>query len=465
MSAETIAALSGRLDRREISPVELARNRLDRIERLDPGLNAFLTITPDRALADARAAEARMMKGERRGPLDGIPIAHKDIVNTAGIPTTANSRLLLDHVPATDATVARRLAEAGTVMLGKLATHEFALGGPSEDMPWAPPRNPWNTKRYAGGSSSGTAVAIAAGMICGGTGTDTGGSIRVPAALCGIAGIKPTFGRVSRAGVQPLSYSMDHVGPMAATVQDCAILLNTFAGHDAADPASLNAPVPDFAAGLELGLLGLRVGVITNFHETDAKVSAPVDDAFRHAVAVMAELGATVTDVTLPPLQDFSAAGWIIQLVEAHALHQPWLRTRYHEYGLPVREKLAAAGLLSGADYVQAQRRRRELCDEVGAAMEGLDLLVTIGQPTEAAPFAEVPRWPFLVAPSFTIPFDVTGQPVIAIPSGIGPNGLPLSMQIAGRALDEATVLRAAHAVECALFPHGPPRPVMAHRR
>ena len=242
----TIAEAARRIAAKKLSPVELAKTHLDRIRRLDPQLNAFLLVTEERALADAKAAEARQMSGALRGRLDGIPIAHKDIYNTAGIRTTAHSKLLEHNVPTRDAHTVKKWADAGTVMLGKLSTHEFAFGGPSFDLPWPPARNPWNREHFTAGSSSGTGAAVAAGLILGGTGSDTGGSIRGPAALCGIAGIKPTYGLSSRAGILPLAFTLDHAGPMAWTAEDCALLLQGMAGHDPEDPASVDRPVPGF---------------------------------------------------------------------------------------------------------------------------------------------------------------------------------------------------------------------------
>ena len=244
----TIAEAASLIAQRKLSPVELTRACLDRIQKLDGTLHAFLHLDPDRALAQAREAEAALMKGAPRGPLHGIPIGLKDIYNTKDMPTTAHSRQLMGNVPAEDATCARRLAAAGTVLLGKLATHEFAFGGPSFDLPWPPARNPWNPDHFTGGSSSGTGAAVAAGLVLGGMGSDTGGSIRLPAALCGVAGIKPTYGLVPRTGILPLAFSLDHAGPMAWTVEDCALLLQAVAGHDPQDPASADRPVADFSA-------------------------------------------------------------------------------------------------------------------------------------------------------------------------------------------------------------------------
>lgn len=446
----TIAEAASLIASRALSPVELTRSCLDRIATLDGKLHSFLLPTPERAMADARAAEARIMHGESLGRLDGIPIGHKDIYNTARIRTTAHSRLLEHNIPAEDATAARRLASAGTVMLGKLATHEFAMGGPSFDLPWPPVRNPWNTAHFTGGSSSGTAAAVVAGLILGGTGSDTGGSIRGPSTLCGLSGIKPTYGLVSRAGILPLSFTLDHAGPMAWTAEDCAILLQAMAGHDPADPASADHPVEDFSAGIGQGVKGLRIGVIRHFHEDDSPASTSTVEALDAALGVLGGLGAEIRDVRLSPLQDYASCGWIILLAEAFAVHEPWLKTEYDRYGALLREKLALGGLLSGADYVQALRKRRLLCTEMATALANVDVLVTAVQPGEAVRIDEAPRWGMLEKPSFTIPFNVTGMPAISVCTGFGPGGLPLGMQIVGRPFAEGMLFRAAHAYETA---------------
>ena len=446
----TIAEASAQLAAKAISPVELTQACLDRIAALDGTLHAFILTTPERAMSDARAAEARIMQGARLGPLDGIPIGHKDIYGTAGIRTTAHSRLLEHNVPTADATTVAKLAAAGTVMMGKLATHEFAMGGPSFDLPWPPARNPWNPDHLTGGSSSGTGAAVPAGLVLGGTGSDTGGSIRGPATLSGLSGIKPTYGLCSRAGVQPLSYTLDHTGPMAWTAQDCALLLQAMAGHDPADPASPNRPVPDFSADIGGNLKGLRIGVLRHFHEVDSPAGEPTVQALDTAVDVLAKLGAEIRDVTVSPLQDYAAPGWIILLVEAFAEHEPWLKTDYNRYGALLREKLAIGGLLTGADYVQALRRRRILCAEMATAMADLDMVITAVQPGEAALIHEAPRWGMFERPSYTIPFNVTGQPAISVCTGFGPAGLPLGMQIVGKPFAEPMLFRTAHAYETA---------------
>jgi aspartyl-tRNA(Asn)/glutamyl-tRNA(Gln) amidotransferase subunit A len=444
----TIAEASRLMAGKQLSPVELTASCLARIEALDDTLHAFLLVTPERAMADARAAEVRIMAGQSRGKLDGIPIAHKDIYNTAGIRTTAHSKLLQDNVPEHDATVVRQWADAGTVLLGKLATHEFAMGGPSFDLPWPPARNPWNPAHFTSGSSSGTAAAIASGMILGGTGSDTGGSIRGPAALCGLAGIKPTYGLCSRAGVLPLSFTMDHTGPLAWTAEDCALLLQAMAGHDAADPASADRPPADFTAGLSKDVRGLRIGVVRHFFETDH----PVNDATRlhiaHALDVFEHLGAEIREVTLSPLHDWHACGFLILTAEAYAVHEPWLKTRFNDYGELLRDRLALGGLIRASDYVQAIRKRRALCLELRHAMADLDILVSAVQPAEAPPIDAVPKWAMLEKPSFTMPFNVTGSPAMSVCTGFGAGGLPVAMQLIGKPFAEPALLRAAYAYE-----------------
>jgi aspartyl-tRNA(Asn)/glutamyl-tRNA(Gln) amidotransferase subunit A len=444
----TIAEASRQIAAKQLSPVELTQACLDRVKRLDSVLHAFIEPTQERAMADARASEARIMAGLSRGRLDGIPIGHKDIYNTAGIRTTGHSRLLEDNVPEHDATVVRKWAEAGTVLMGKLSTHEFAMGGPSFDLPWPPARNPWNPEHFTGGSSSGTGAAVAAGMILGGTGSDTGGSIRGPAALCGIAGIKPTYGLVSRAGVLPLSFTMDHAGPLAWTVEDCALLLQAMAGHDPTDPASVDRPVPDFTADLGKDLKGLRVGVVRHFFETDSPVSPATLFGINHALDVFEHLGAEIREVNLSPLDDYHACGWLILSSEAYAIHEPWLKARFNDYGELFRDRLALGGLIRATDYVQALRRRRSLCLEMKAAMAGVDILVSASQATEAQRIAEVPKWGSLEKASLTMPFNVTGYPAMSVCSGFGAGGLPVCVQFVAKPFAEPTLFKAAHAYE-----------------
>ncbi len=445
----TIAEAAVQFAAGTLSPVELTRQCLDRVAQ-HGALHAFIRLTEEAALQAAGESEARWRAGTPRGPLDGIPIGHKDIYDTAGIPTTAHSRLLEHNVPDADAVVVSKLAAAGTVMLGKLATHEFAFGGPSFDLPWPPARNPWDTSRFTGGSSSGTGAAVAAGLVLGGTGSDTGGSIRSPAAYCGVAGIKPTYGLVSRRGILPLSFSLDHAGPLAWTVRDCALLLAAMAGHDPSDPGSAAAPVPDYQAAIDGGVRGLRIGVVRHWHERDVTVSDATARGIDLAIEVFRSAGADVGDVTLAPLADYQAAGYLILLSEAYAVHEEGMRTEFNRYGEKLRHRMALGAFVTAADYVQATRRRRELCLQMVAAMAGVDILLTATQPSEAPPIDAVTTWANHERPPLTLPANVTGQPAMSVCSGFGEGGLPVAIQLAGRPFEEATVFRAAQAFEAA---------------
>ncbi len=444
----TIAEAASLIAEKKLSPVELAKSCLARVKRLDGTLHSFITLTEEAALATARNAEAAIMKDGPKGPLHGIPIGLKDIFNTKGVLTTAHSRQLEHNVPAEDATTTRLLAEAGTVMLGKLATHEFAFGGPSFDLPWPPARNPWNPDHFTAGSSSGTGVAVAAGLVLGGMGSDTGGSIRGPAALNGIAGIKPTYGLVSKAGVLPLAFSLDHAGPMAWTVEDCAIMLQALAGYDAEDPASADRRPPDFRAELGRGAKGLKIGVVRHFYETDNPASETTRKAIDAAIDVFKGEGAQIREITLSPLADWAACGFLILITEAFAVHEPWLQTSMQNYGELLRDRMAFGAFISGADYVQALRRRRELCDELATAMEDVDILLTAAAPGEAPRLDQVPKWGNFEKPSFTMPFNVTGYPALSLCNGYGVGGLPLAMQLVAKPFQEPTLFRAGHAYE-----------------
>jgi len=444
----TIAEAAKLIQQRELSPVELVDSRLARIEKLDGQLHSFIRVLADQARADARAAETEIKAGKYRGPLHGIPIGLKDIYETAGVATTGHSKVMQDHVPKADAFSVTRLRDAGAVVMGKLATHEFAFGGPSFDLPWPPARNPWDTTRFTGGSSSGTGAAVAAGLVLAGTGSDTGGSIRGPAAFCGLAGIKPTYGLISRRGILPLGFSLDHAGPMAWTAEDCAILLQAMAGHDPADPGSANHPIPDYRAALGRDVKGLRIGLIRHFYERDNEANAATRQAIDAAAKTLAGLGCSVRDVTLSPLADWAACGVTIMLSEAYAIHEANLRSRFTDYGEIFRDRMVLAGLITAADYVQALRRRRELIAELDTAMADLDLVMTAGAPSEAPPIDQVPKFTIMDRPSLTIAFNVTGSPAMSVCCGYTEAGLPLSFQIVGKRFDDATVLRLAHAYE-----------------
>src|SRR5437764_8483023 len=444
----TIAEAAKRIAAKQLSPVELTRACLDRVRALDDRLHAFVHLTEERALAEAREAERAIMAGGPKGPLHGIPIGLKDIVDTKGIPTTCGSKILQDNIPDTAAACAESLAEAGTVLIGKTTTHEFADGGPSFDLPKPPARNPWNPDHFTAGGSSGTGVAVAAGMILCGIGTDTGGSIRGPAALCGIAGLKPTYGLVSRAGVAPAAFSLDHIGPMAWTAEDCALMLQVLAGHDPRDPASADRPIPDYSAGLGSGIKGMKIGVIHHFHEVDYKVSDGVRRGIDAAIVTLRGLGAEIREVQLSPLQDWGACGSLISIVERASAYEEWGRTRLGDFSERVQRRLMLGALVSGVDYVQAVRRRRELRAELQAAMAGLDVVLCASQTAEAPDINEVPAWDTFPMRSFTMPFNVAGYPAITVCAGFGAGGLPVAIQLVGKPFAEPTVFRVADAFE-----------------
>src|SRR3954467_8820441 len=444
----TIAEAARLIEKRELSPIELCDSRLDRIATFDDRLHSFIRVLSDSARAEAKAAEAEIAAGKYRGPLHGIPIGLKDIYETAGVPTTGHSKVMQDHVPKADAFSVKKLRHAGAIPLGKLATHEFAFGGPSFDLPWPPARNPWDTSHFTGGSSSGTGAAVAAGLVLGGTGSDTGGSIRGPAAYCGLAGIKPTYGLIRRAGILPLGFSLDHAGPMAWTAEDCAILLQAMAGHDPADPASAKVLIPDYRAALTGEVKGLRIGLVRHFYERDNEANAATRGAIDAAAKALEGLGCSVRDITLSPLADWAACGVTIMLSEAYAIHEANLRRRFTDYGEIFRDRMALAGLITAADYIQALRRRRELVDELDRAMADLDLVMTAAAPSEAPLIDQVPKFTIMNRPSLTIAFNVTGSPAMSVCCGYTDSGLPLSFQIVGKRFADATVLRLAHAYE-----------------
>lgn len=432
--------------KRELSPLDLTRHLLERIERFDPQCHAFIRVTRDAALEQAAAAEEEMAAGKFRGPMHGIPYALKDIVDVAGLPTTCHSKILADSTAAADAPLVARLKAAGAVLIGKTALHEFATGGPAFDLPWPPARNPWNLACTPGSSSSGSAAALAAGFAPAAIGTDTGGSIRNPATCCGLIGMKPTFGAVSRSGVFPLSFSLDHAGPMTRTVEDNAILLQAIAAHDAQDPASVAHPAADFLSGLRRGVKGLRIGLIEHFYTEDIKADPQMVGAINAAVELLAGMGAVIEPVRLSPLAVWSACGRVLMQAEQYVIHEQWLRERPEDYCEISRSKLLAGAFLPARDYVKALQSRRVLCAEFSALMRDFDAVITLSG------FELPPRFddPAQVARAYErharMPFNVTGTPALAVPTGFSAEGLPLGMQIAGRAFDEAMLYRIAHA-------------------
>ncbi len=443
----TLAEASRLIAAGDLSPVELTEAALARAAGLNDRLAAFIEITPDRARAAARRAEADITGGRRRGPLHGIPYGLKDIYDAKGLRTTAHSRLLLDNIAAEDAETTARLEAAGMVLIGKLATHEFATGGPAFDLPFPPARNPWNTAHFTGGSSSGSGAAVAAGILPLAMGSDTGGSIRLPAAYCGTVGLKPTYGRVSRRGVVPLCYSLDTCGPLTWTVEDAALALQVLAGHDPRDPGSADLPVPDYRSTLRQGVVGLRIGYARRFSE-DAGVGAEQQAALDAAAQLLQKLGATVVEVALPPNDHFQAVARTISPAESFAIHQDDLRKRPEMYARVTRERLMLGGFVTAAQYVQAQRLRRILTAKVASLFEECDALLTAVIPGPAPLLAETDDGPWRKTQPISSAFNATGQPALALPCGFAANGLPLSAQIVGRAFNEEIVLRVAHAYE-----------------
>jgi len=443
----TLAQASEKIGVGDLSPVEYTDALIARSEALQPQLFAFITPMFDAARKAAKGAAEEIAKGNRRGPLHGVPFAVKDIYDTAGVLTTGHSRTAMDRVPEADATCVARLREAGAVLTGKLATHEFAHGGPSFDLPWPPARNPWNTAYFTGGSSSGSGAAAAAGLAPITLGSDTGGSIRSPAGLCGVAGMKPTYGLVSRAGVLPNSYTYDHCGPLARTAEDCALILQAIAGHDPADPASSPVPVGDLTSGIANGIKGLRIGVVRHFWENDMRAHPDLGPAMDQAVETFKFLGAHVEDVTLRPMQHYLDVKIVTAESELFSIHLQNLRSRPQDFGQDFRGRALAACLFTSEDYVRASRCRRAITAEMDDIYGQYDLLLTAN--TSAAPRIDNHDiLSFWTSASLTTPFDVTGGPALALPCGFTSEGLPLSLQIVGRPFDDAAVLRAGHAFE-----------------
>jgi aspartyl-tRNA(Asn)/glutamyl-tRNA(Gln) amidotransferase subunit A len=441
--AETAALIrSGKL-----SPVELTEGLLARIGQLDHRVRAFITLTAEQALVAAREAEQDIRRGRYRGPLHGIPFGLKDIYDTAGVLTSGGSAVCAENVPTQDSTAARKLLEAGGILLGKLQTHEFAHGGPSFDLPWPPSRNPWDLSRFTGGSSSGSAAAIAAGFMPAAMGSDTGGSIRGPASFCGITGFMPTFGLVSRAGVMPNSFTFDHCGPMARSAEDCAILLQALAGYDAADPGSIRHEVADFRGRLDQPVKGLRIGVLRHYWEEDIPVTPEHARSLEEAVKVFEGLGASVSTCRIRPVQDGFDIKVIIAESEIFSIHQESLIRSPGKYGRDFLGRALPACVFQSADYVQALREHRRYLDELLPVFEQFDVLLASG-------FGPAPRFEdyrtenFWLKSNVCTPSNTGRNPALALPCGYSSGGLPLGMQLIGRPGDDARVLQAGHAFQ-----------------
>lgn len=438
----TASQIAEGYDKGTFSPTELVEHLLGRIDRLDSRFNAFIRVDHEGALAAARQAETDLRAGRRRGPLHGVPVGIKDIIDMAGEPTTCHSKILQDHVAKADAPVIRDLRAAGAIPIGKLSLHEFAIGGPSFDLPFPPARNPWNPAHHPGGSSSGSGAALAAGMVPLALGTDTGGSVRNPAAACGIVGLKPTYDLVSRQGVFPLSFTLDHVGPMCRSVEDIALMLDVLA------PAKTSRPKPSYASDLNRGVKGLRIGYLRHIHEkevvADPEMAAALDEAARGLRA----LGAVVEDVELPGFQQMSAAQKIVLMAEGWAVHSKWLATRPGDYAETSRRKLLCGAFLSAGDYVHAMQLRAGHMRAVDDLLVDYDVLLCANSMEPACRIDDAPELLRTYMRQARAVFNLTGHPALALMTGRSTSGLPLSMQLIGRNFDERTVLRVGAAYE-----------------
>jgi aspartyl-tRNA(Asn)/glutamyl-tRNA(Gln) amidotransferase subunit A len=448
-----IREIAEQFRKRALSPVELAIDCLARIERLNPKLNAFISVTAESALAAARQAEAEIRSGDWRGPLHGIPLALKDLIDTAGVRTTAASLLFKDRIPAQDAEIVRRLKAAGAVLLGKQNLHEFAYGGSSMISAFGEVRNAWNREHITGGSSGGSATAVAAGLGYGAIGTDTAGSVREPAALCGVVGLKPTYGRVSARGVIPLSTSLDHVGPIARTVADVTVIFAAIAGYDRADKASVDAPVEDYVAALGKNLQPLRVGVPKKFFFED--LDAEVASATNHALSGLAAMGAEIRHIELPVPTDRT-----LQIAEAYAVHAEFVARDPELYQPETLRRIRTGQNVSPETVLECRRDLERARRDIVSIFADVDVLVTPTTPIVAPTIVELKKNPDLLRPREllllrnTRPINVWGLPAISVPCGFTEGGLPIGLQIIGPHWGEAVVLQVAHAYEQATTWH-----------
>lgn len=444
LAYSSITELRDRYTRGEISPVEVTRMAFERIERLEGQLNAYTLVTQEIALKQAAEAEARIRRGDS-SPLCGIPYSLKDIFDVAGLPMTCSSNVLRGFVSSTTATVARRLADAGAVLLGKNNMLEFAYGETHPDFGHA--RNPWNLDHSAAGSSTGSAVTVCAGQAYFSIGTDTGGSIRLPASYCGLAGVKPTYGLVSRTGCVALCWSCDYVGPLTRSAADAAAVLQVIAGFDPTDPTSSSTPVPDYSAGLNQPVRGLRAGIVRR--EIEEHVHPDVRETTLQAVETLRDLGMEIVEVEPPAFERAVLSLLTILLVEAAAFHKTWMAERPEGYSAAVLERLKMGSVISGVDYVHAQQVRREFREGLARAFEPVDVLIMPTSPKPAHPFSEeVPGRDFTPYVRRTGPFNLTGYPAISIPCGFSSDRLPLGLQIVGHYFEEDVMFRVAHAYQ-----------------
>jgi aspartyl-tRNA(Asn)/glutamyl-tRNA(Gln) amidotransferase subunit A len=444
---QSLSELAGLIARRDVSPVEATEACLRQIETHDSEINAFRLVLGERALERARTAEAEIAAGGYRGPLHGVPVAIKDLMDMRGTTTPAGSLVLAGRVAEEDSAVVELLEQAGALILGKTHMPEFAYSPASNNAHYGVVQNPWNRERDTGGSSSGSGAALAAGMCFGATGSDTGGSIRMPSALCGLAGIKPTHGRVSAFGAQTLSWSLDHIGPMARTVRDCALMLDAMAGYDPRDSRTRRVPAGGYAAALDQGVAGLRIAKIVDDGWNDEYPTPAVRRGVDACAEALGAAGAVVEELALPELRDLNTINLVILNVEAAAYYEAFLRDRWDDVSQWSRDRLIGAYALSPVDFVQAQQARAALRRRVKELTAGFDLLALPGVPHEAPLIGVVEQ-----NGRYCGPFNCLGWPAMVVPSGLGEHGLPVSLQLVGKPWREAAVLRAAYLAER----HGP---------
>jgi aspartyl-tRNA(Asn)/glutamyl-tRNA(Gln) amidotransferase subunit A len=447
-----ISELAELIESEEVSPVEVAQSFLDRIERLDKRLGSYITVLREEALRSAHEAEKLISRGRYKGHLHGVPIALKDLFYTKGIRTTSGSKIFSNYLPGYDATAVERLNNAGAILLGKLNMSEIAIDPTNENPHYEKCRNPWNTDYIPGGSSGGSGAALAAGLCAGALGTDTGGSIRIPAALCGIVGLKPTYGRVSRFGVTPLSWSLDHVGPMARSTEDVAILLQAIAGPEPRDSTTVDEPVPDYLADINGGVEGVRIGIPKQFFFED--IDEVVEECVRRAVKVFDGLGAEVLEISLPSMLYSRVSTFIIMMCEAASYYEKYMRTNLNDFGEGVRSHLELGSTLPATHYLRAQRIRTLVVKELKQSFKSIDVIATPTTPIAASrigdEFVKTRRneIPVTDLPKYTGAFNAAGVPAMSIPCGFTESGLPVGLHLASRWLDEATLLRVAYAYE-----------------
>jgi len=462
LSAGQLARL---IQKKEVSPVEVVKAHLSRIEALEPKLNSFITLLPEQAIASARHAEKEIQAGRYLGPLHGIPLGLKDLFYVKGIRNTSGSKIFDHFIPDFDSTIGQRLKEAGAILLGKLNMHPFAYGPTGENEEYGHMHNPWNPALIAGGSSGGSGSAVASGQCTLAMGSDTGGSVRIPAALCGMVGFKPTYGRLSRYGITPLSWSQDHTGPITRTVEDCALVMNAVAGYDSNDPTSVHLSVPDYTKALTGQIKGLRVGVVKEFFEVP--IESQVKEYVWKAIEKLGELGAIVSEVSWPIYQYAMAIASVIQMAEATAYHSKLLREKVSEIYPPARLRLEAGIFISATDYIQAQRARILFYRQSLHLLKENDLVAGPTVPVTAFPIGTTGLTVsgqkvnvISLLTQYTRPFNLNGFPAITVSCGFSKEGLPIALQLAGRPFDEETVLRVAHTYEQATDWHSRRPPI-----